>query len=209
VGAAARLLLATGNAGKVREFESLLLGQPLEILSLADSGPVDFPEEGDRYAENAVAKALAAARTHGVPALADDSGLEVAALGGGPGPRSARYGGPGLDAAGRVAHLLSALAGIGPDADRSARFVCHAAFAMPSGLVEIRFGQCRGRILEAPVGGGGFGYDPVFGLNEPGEPALAMAELAEADKNRISHRARAVGALLPALLARLAGAPAC
>jgi XTP/dITP diphosphohydrolase len=159
---------------------------------------VRLPPEGGDYAENAAAKARAAALASGLPALADDSGIEVAALGGAPGPRSARYGGEGLDDAGRVRLLLDELHALGPLASRAARFVCCAALALPSGELHAARGECAGRILGAPRGASGFGYDPVFA---PERDARSMAELSEAEKNRISHRARALAALGPALAA--------
>jgi XTP/dITP diphosphohydrolase len=185
------LVLATGNRGKRAELAELLAAHGLRLASLADFAGIDLPEEGDDYAENAAAKALAVARACGLPALGDDSGIEVAALGGAPGPRSARYGGPGLDDAGRSARLLAALDATGT-ADRSARFVCVAALARPDGSVTRAFGECRGTLLRAPRGRGGFGYDPVF---QPEGHAVSMAELPAAEKNRISHRARALAAL--------------
>lgn len=196
------MVVATANAGKLREFRAILAELPVALRGLADFPGVALPEEGEDYVENAVAKARAAARGSGRPALADDSGLEVAALGGAPGPRSARYGGPGLDDAGRCRRLLEALAGAG-SADRSARFVCVAALATPEGEVVTARGECRGRILEAPRGAGGFGYDPVFEVEGRGR---AMAELAPGEKNRLSHRARALRALEPRIRAA-AGAP--
>ena len=116
--------------------------------------------------------------------------------GGRPGPRSARYGGPGLDDAGRVAHLLDELRGL-DGAARDARFVCVAAWATPDGESGTALGECRGRILEAPRGQGGFGYDPVFEVSGRG---VTMAELPEGEKNRISHRSRALAGLREALL---------
>jgi XTP/dITP diphosphohydrolase len=195
------LVLATGNHGKRAELVELLAEHGLRLASLADFPGIALPEEGDDYAENAAAKALAVAQACGLPALGDDSGIEVAALGGAPGPRSARYGGAGLDDAGRSALLIEALDATG-SADRSARFVCVAALARPDGSVTRAFGACRGRILRAPRGRGGFGYDPVF---QPEGHAVSMAELPAGVKNRISHRARALAALAPAL-AGLAGA---
>jgi len=187
------VVIATGNPGKVREFREILAGSPVPLVGLDTAGAVAFPEEGDDYTLNAIAKARAAAQQLGLPALADDSGLEVRGLSGGPGPRSARYGGPGLDAAGRVAHLLDALAAR-PGSDRRARFVCVAALATPAGETWTARGECGGRIAEAPEGDGGFGYDPVF-VPEGARRSLACWS-AEA-KNRISHRARAFRALLP------------
>jgi XTP/dITP diphosphohydrolase len=189
------LVLATANPGKRAELAELLAPLGLHLASLAELAPIELPEEGDDYAENATAKARAVARASGLPALGDDSGIEVAALAGAPGPRSARYGGAGLDDAGRSARLLRALEGTA-DAERSARFVCVAALATPDGELTRAFGECRGRILRAARGSGGFGYDPVF---EPEGQALSMAELPPAVKNQISHRARALIALRPAL----------
>jgi XTP/dITP diphosphohydrolase len=189
------LVLATGNHGKRAELVELLAEHGLRLASLADFPGIALPEEGDDYAANAAAKALAVAQASGLPALGDDSGIEVAALGGEPGPRSARYGGAGRDDAGRSALLIEALDATG-SADRSARFVCVAALAGPDGSVTRAFGECRGRILRAPRGRGGFGYDPVF---QPEGHAVSMAELPAGEKNRISHRARALAALSPAL----------
>jgi XTP/dITP diphosphohydrolase len=200
--AAPRVVLATGNAGKLREVRALLADLGCRVLGLDDLPAVELPEEGDDYAGNAAAKALTAARATGLLALGEDSGLEVEALGGAPGARSARFGGPGLDAAGRNAKLLAALASV-PEEKRGARFCCALALAAPDGTLERSFGECRGRILHAPRGAGGFGYDPVF---QPEGFAVSMAELPEAEKNRLSHRARAVAALRPALLRALAGA---
>ena len=190
------LVLATGNRGKRAELAELLAPHGLCLASLAELVEIALPEEGDDYAANAAAKAIAAAQATGLPALGDDSGIEVAALGGAPGPRSARYGGAGLDDAGRSALLIRAVDATG-DPDRSARFVCVAALAWPDGAVTSAFGACRGRILGAPRGLGGFGYDPVF---QPEGHDVSMAELPAAVKNRISHRARALAALAPALL---------
>lgn len=201
-GGAPELVVATGNAGKLVEIRAILGDLALRLRSLAEFPDVWMPEEGDDYAANAVAKARHVAAATGRAALADDSGLEVAGLDGGPGPHSARYGGPGLDDAGRVARLLAELAGRDGDA-RTARFVCVAALATPDGAVEVARGECAGWILAAPRGAAGFGYDPVFRAD--GERA-SMAELAADAKNRISHRARALRALRPALLRAL---PAC
>lgn len=195
------LLLATANRGKLAELAALLAPLGLELRSLAEIAGCELPPEGDDYERNATAKALAAARGSGLAALADDSGIEVAALGGAPGPLSARYGGAGLDDAGRCRRLLDELARSGSD-DRSARFVCVAAFATPAGSVRVARGECRGTILPAPRGSAGFGYDPVF---RPEGCDVSMAELPAALKNRISHRGRALEALAPEL-ARALGA---
>ena len=185
------LVLATRNAGKAREVASILAALDVRIDPLA--ADVMLPEEGDSYEANAVAKALAAARATGCVALGDDSGLEVDALGGAPGPLSARYGGAGLDDAARSAALLAALEAV-PDAERGARFVCVAAVATPRGDVATARGVCEGRLLRAARGEGGFGYDPIFAVGDS-----TMAELPAAEKDALSHRGRAFRALLPAL----------
>jgi XTP/dITP diphosphohydrolase len=189
------LLLATGNRGKVAELAELLAPFGLELRSLAEFPDAALPPEGEDYAENAAAKALTATKATGLAALGDDSGIEVAALGAAPGPLSARYGGPGLDDAGRSARLVAALARTG-SADRSARFVCVAALAAPGGEVALARGECPGSILPAPRGTGGFGYDPVF---QPEGYDVSTAELPAGLKHRISHRGRALAALGPAL----------
>ncbi len=190
-----RLVVATRNLGKLGEFRALLAGAQLEVVSLAEFSGVVLPEEAGEYEANARAKATAAARGTGLPALADDSGIELAALGGRPGPHSARYGGEGLDDAGRVARLLRELAASGVR-DRSARFVCVAALAQPDGSCEVARGECAGSILDAPRGDGGFGYDPVF---QPDGYDVSMAELPDARKNELSHRGRALAALRAAI----------
>jgi XTP/dITP diphosphohydrolase len=191
-------IVATGNAGKLAEMRALLGDLPVSLRSLADLPGLALPPEGDDYAANARAKARAAALDAGLPALADDSGLEVDVLGGRPGVRSARYGGPALDDAGRVALLLQELAGV-PPARRGARFVCVAALVTPDGESVLAEGRCEGRILEAPRGTGGFGYDPIFA---PEGRDVSMAELAGAEKNLLSHRGRALVALRARLLVR-------
>jgi XTP/dITP diphosphohydrolase len=192
-----RLLVATGNRGKLRELAALV-GAGFALESLAAHPEVKLPPEGGDYAANAAAKARAAALASGLPALADDSGIELDALGGAPGPLSARYGGEELSDAERVQLLLRELAARGPRASRAARFVCHAALALPGGALQLASGVCAGEILPAPRGAAGFGYDPIF---TPDGGAHSMAELPEAEKNRISHRARALAALAPALAA--------
>lgn len=184
----AELVAATSNPGKLLEFRAILGDLPVSLRALAAFPEVELPEEGDDYEANAVGKARAIAKAVGRPALADDSGIEVAALGDRPGPQSARFGGAGLDDAGRVEKLLAALAASG-QSDRSARFVCVVALAFPDGEVITARGECLGRILESPRGGGGFGYDPIFEVEGGGR---SMAEISPAEKNRISHRARAL-----------------
>jgi XTP/dITP diphosphohydrolase len=189
------IVIATANPGKLREIREILAHASVALRSLADFPGIALPDEGDDYTGNAIAKARAVASATGRAAIGDDSGLEVDALGGQPGARSARYGGPGLDDAGRAARLLGELAGCPPGA-RGARFVCVAALATPDGAVEAARGECAGEILAAPRGTAGFGYDPVF--RPCGEP-VSMAELPASRKNEISHRARALRALAPAL----------
>ena len=189
------LVVATGNAGKLREMRELLADLRVSLRSLAEFPEIALPEEGDDYTANAIAKARAVAAATGCAAVADDSGIEVDALAGRPGPHSARYGGPGLDDAGRVALLLRELARCEPGA-RGARFVCVAALATPGGALATARGECAGEILASPRGSGGFGYDPVFLAK--GECA-AMAELPAARKNEISHRALALRALRGAI----------
>ena len=184
-------VVATGNAGKLAEMRALLGDLPLALRGLADLPRIELPPEGDDYAENAVAKARAVALATGLPALGDDSGLEVDALGGRPGVHSARYGGPGRDDAARVALLLHELASV-PEAQRSARFVCVVALVTPDGDSVTARGSCEGRILAAPRGEGGFGYDPVFAAEGRD---VSLAELPADEKNRLSHRGRAVAAL--------------
>ena len=193
-----RLLLATTNAGKQAEFRRLLLGLPGEVVTPDELGiDLAVEEPFDSYAENATAKAVAFAHAAGLPALADDSGIEVAALAWGPGVRSARWGG------GRNAERLKeTLAG---ELDRRARMVCVLALAIPGASepeVELFRGVIAGVIAETPRGSGGFGYDPIFELPD----GRTTAELAEADKDRISHRGRAVSAALPRLRALLSSA---
>jgi len=197
-------VLATSNPGKLGEIREILSPLPLAIRPLSDFPGVVLPEEGADYEENAIAKAKAAAHFSDRVALADDSGLEVSCLGGAPGPLSARYGGPGLDDAGRVDALLKALANCSGE-QRRARFVCIAALATPEGDIVTARGECAGHILDAPRGRSGFGYDPVFLVEGIGR---AMAELSESEKNQISHRASAFGALSSAIRIQLGMAPA-
>ncbi len=193
------LVVATSNPGKLLEFRAILGDLPLALRALDAFPEVLLPEEGDDYEKNAVAKARAACEGSGRAAVGDDSGLECAGLGGAPGPRSARFGGPGLDDAGRVAALLEALAERG-DADRAARFVCVCALALPDGRTFTSRGECAGRILDAPRGRLGFGYDPIFEVAGTGR---SMAELAPARKHALSHRGRALAELSPLLRAHV------
>jgi XTP/dITP diphosphohydrolase len=189
------LVIASGNAGKIREFDQLLapLGFTIEPMPAG----LDIEETGTTFAENARLKAVAVAQATGHWALADDSGLSVTALGGAPGVQSARY--AASDAA-RIARLLRELAGA---VDRSARFSAALAVAAPDGTVALEVeGHCPGLILEAPRGEGGFGYDPVFFVPEAG---LTFAEMDKALKGRLGHRGRAFSLLAPRLEQLLAG----
>ena len=189
-----RVVLATGNRGKLREFAELLA--PLNFIVEPQSafGIEPPPETGETFAENALLKARFSALHSGLPALADDSGLEVDALGGAPGVRSARYAGEQASDADNIAKLLAALADT-PTALRGARFRCVIAFVRsasdPAPL--LASGSWEGRILQTPRGHGGFGYDPVFEDAASGQTA---SELAGAAKNSISHRGRALRELL-------------
>ena len=185
-------MVASGNAGKCREIGRILVG--FEVISLADFAPVEFPEEGGDYFENARSKARVAARETGLACVADDSGLEVEALGGAPGAYSARYGGVGLDARGRLERLLEALKAF--PAPRPARFYCAAAVALPDGRCEIAEGICTGEILMTPRGLRGFGYDPIF---QPTGFDCAMAELEHDEKDALSHRGQAFRGLESAI----------
>ncbi|MBI4233325.1 MAG: XTP/dITP diphosphatase [Chloroflexi bacterium] len=193
-----RLLLATGNPGKARELRDLLQGIPFELVTLADVGIHDEVEEqGATFEENAVAKAKTYARLSGLCALADDSGLEVDALGGAPGPRSRRYAGEGASDTDRVQLLLKQLGAV-PLERRTANFRSVIAIASPDGRVYTVQGSCKGRITFEPRGSGGFGYDPIFYIPELGK---TMAGLTLEEKNRISHRGAAARAAVPLLKA--------
>ncbi len=184
----AKLLLATQNRGKAREYRHLLAGIPYEIVTLPEAGiAADVEETGATFEENAVLKATTLAAASGRLTLADDSGLEVDALGGAPGVNSARFAGPGASDAERINLLLKKLKDV-PEAARTARFRCVIAIAAPDGRVELGSGECRGFITKEPRGTHGFGYDPVFYVPELGK---TMAELTPREKNKISHRARA------------------
>jgi XTP/dITP diphosphohydrolase len=183
------LLLATRNRGKLHELTQLLAGLPVRILSLEDVGfPPEVEESGETFAENALRKAVQYSRHSDALTLADDSGLEVSALDGAPGVRSARYGGPGLTDEQRCQLLLKELERV-PWEDRAARFVCVLALAQSGELIRSFDGTVEGLIAYEPRGTNGFGYDPVFYY--PPE-AATFAELARADKDQVSHRARAL-----------------
>jgi XTP/dITP diphosphohydrolase len=196
-----RLVLATRNAGKVEEVAAIV-GDVAEVVGLGPAGDVELPPEtGATYEENALAKARAVAREVGALTMADDSGLEVYALGGAPGVRSSRYAGPACDPAANNEKLLRELACV-PAGERGARFVCVAALVAADGRERLARGEVEGFIATAPRGSGGFGYDPLF-VPRGGE--RTFAELDRAGKNRLSHRARAFRRLAEYL--RTFGAP--
>lgn len=196
-----KLLIATHNPGKLREYAALLDGLPLTLTTPTQEGlSLEVAETGETFAENAALKALAYARASGRLTLADDSGLEVDALDGAPGVYSARYAGPEASDADRYRLLLRRLADV-PQERRTARFRCAVALATPQGDVQIADGTCEGVIGFAPRGAHGFGYDPVFYLPTHGQ---TMAELPPEVKNQLSHRAQAIRAARPLLQALLA-----
>jgi XTP/dITP diphosphohydrolase len=184
----AKLLLGTNNQGKVREYMMLLRSLPFELVTLAEQGITTIVSEvGESLEENARLKATVLAEQSQLLTLADDSGLEVDALGGEPGRLSARYAGEGASDSDRVNYLLSRLENV-PWPERSACFRCIIAVATPSGVVELCSGECQGFITFEPRGEEGFGYDPIFYL-----PRLdkTMAELPLEIKNQVSHRGQA------------------
>jgi XTP/dITP diphosphohydrolase len=185
-----KLVLATRNFGKVRELSDMLSQQcSIEVLSMRDFPEApDVVEDGETYQDNAKKKAVDIAKYVGVLALADDSGLEVDALGGAPGVHSARYAGSDASDADRIAKLLAATRNV-PDDERTARFKCAVAVAEPNGRADVVVDVCDGKIIRKPRGNLGFGYDPVF---VPHGYDRTFAELGEQIKNRISHRAKAL-----------------
>lgn len=205
-----KLLFATTNKGKLAELEALVRGLPLQVVSLRDVEALEVDEDQDTLEGNARKKALAYLERFGVPALADDTGLCVDALGGAPGVRSARYAGIADEAVLSDAEaryrannekLLRELAGV-PLERRGAEFRCALCLALPGREPEVVVGACRGRIALEARGGRGFGYDPLFDLPELGK---TYAELSAEEKNRLSHRARAFGAMRPRLAALAGG----
>jgi XTP/dITP diphosphohydrolase len=187
------LVLATRNAGKVRELRALLGDLPVEVRTLDDYPEIPpLPEPGDTFGENAISKATTAARLAGEVALADDSGIEVDALGGAPGVHSATILGNHATDEDRCRWLLDQLRGV-DEGRRTARFRAVVAVARPDGGVRVFEGSCPGRVASSPRGAHGFGYDPIFYLPEHGR---TMAEVGPEVKNRISHRRRALDAAL-------------
>jgi XTP/dITP diphosphohydrolase len=193
-----KLVLASGNAGKLAELRDLLAGSGVELIAQSELGIGDAEETGSTFVENAILKARHAARASGMAALADDSGLCVDALGGAPGLYSARYAGVHGDNAANNAKLLRELDGV-PDAQRAAHFTCVLALLRRADDPDpiIATGRWPGRVLHAPRGEHGFGYDPVFLPDDGG--GLGSAELEPALKNRISHRGQALAMLKTAL----------
>lgn len=198
------VVLATHNAHKLTEIRDILTAHiptlaPSAITSAGELGVGDVVEDGVTFAENALIKARALTAATGLIALADDSGLSVAVLGGAPGIFSARWAGRHGDDAANNALLLAQLADIAP-AHRAAAFVCAAAMVTPAGKEIVELGELSGTLLDAPVGAGGFGYDPLI---QPDGYQESVAQLSAAEKNRISHRAKAFSALAPHLRAAL------
>ena len=182
-----KFILATHNPGKLREMADILSHLGVEVVSPADMGiTVEVEETGATFAENAMLKAKAICAASGLPAIADDSGLCVDALNGGPGVYSARYGGEGLDDRGRYLLLLNSMRG---QTTRAAHFACAIACAFPGGKTLTAEGRCDGAIAFAPLGEGGFGYDPVFLVPEKGK---TFGQLTAEEKSEISHRGRAL-----------------
>ncbi len=184
------LVIATKNKGKSAEIKEFLRGFPIEIKDLNDFEPIpDVVEDGATFSENAYKKAAFTATALGLPALADDSGLEVDALGGVPGIHSARYSGPDANDARNNAKLLAELA---RNPNRKARFCCFISLALPSGLALTYQGHCEGLILDSPRGSMGFGYDPLFYFPPEGK---TFAEMSLQEKSRVSHRGQALSEL--------------
>lgn len=191
-----RMVIATANRGKLAEVVRIL-GEGYELLTISDFDGIIMPEEdGKTFSENAAIKAIAVSRQTGLPALADDSGLAVDALDGRPGVYSARFGSPeAKDDIDRYTLLLGMMEDV-PDQKRSARFVSAVALAVPTGLVGAAEGTCEGSVIRRPRGDEGFGYDPIF---VPEGMDKTYAELTASQKDAISHRRRALEALLPTL----------
>lgn len=193
------LLLASGNPGKQHELRELLRALPIQLCTPQEIDlQIRVEESGETYAENARLKALLHAERSGMWTLADDSGLEVDALGGAPGMRSARIAGPARSDRDRRRLLLQLLQA--HPRPWKARFRCWVALVDPAGEVDIAEGICEGEIIPEERGTGGFGYDPIFLVQNS---LQTMAELSLAEKNRVSHRARAIHALMPTLKRRL------
>jgi len=185
------IVLATRNRGKIKEFQEMLKDFPVEIKNLNDFGPIpEVEEDGETFDDNAYKKALFAAKVLGLPAIADDSGLVVEALDGAPGVKSARYAGEKATDRDNINKLLRELE---DQSNRKAAFECVLSIAVPTGPALTYEGRCEGEITLQPQGGSGFGYDPVFYYPEYGK---TFAEISSAEKNRVSHRGRALAELV-------------
>jgi XTP/dITP diphosphohydrolase len=201
-----RILIATRNRGKVNEIRDLVAGLPVEFLSLDDLPDApDVVEDRDTFEENALKKARDVANATGLTAIADDSGLCVDALGGGPGVLSARYGGEGATDEKKCLRILEELRDV-PDTKRTARFVCALALVEPDGVEHLFVESCEGRIIRELRGSRGFGYDPIF-LYEP--LGLTFAEMDREAKNQVSHRGRALRRFAGYLVEIAATTPSC
>lgn len=184
-----RIIFATGNAGKMREIREILADLPVQVVSMKEAGiQADIVEDGKTFSENAVIKAKAIMEMTGEVVLADDSGLEIDYLNKEPGIYSARYMGEDTSYRVKNANLIARLSGV-PDEKRTARFVCAIAAAFPDGTVKITEGTIEGRIGYEERGENGFGYDPIFYVPEYG---CSTAQLSEEEKNKISHRGKAL-----------------
>ena len=185
------IVLATRNEGKIKEFQEMLKDFPVEIKNLNDFGPIpEVEEDGETFDDNAYKKALFAAKVLGLPAIADDSGLVVEALAGAPGVKSARYAGEKATDQDNINKLLKELEG---QSNRKAAFECVLSIAVPSGPALTYEGRCEGEITLQPQGDAGFGYDPVFYYPEYDK---TFAEISGDEKNRVSHRGRALAELV-------------
>ena len=195
-----KVVLASKNAHKLQELQDILSAQGVEVILESAAGvDVEVKETGTTFEENSLLKARAVMEASGLPAIADDSGLMVDALNGAPGVYSARYGGPGLDDAGRYRLLLENMRGV---LDRNCRFVSAITLCMPSGDIVTARGECPGTLAYAPQGENGFGYDPIFFVPEKKK---TFAQLTAEEKNAISHRGRALQLFQEKLSAYLAG----
>ena len=202
-----RLVLATRNAGKLKELRELLRGRiegldvDTQVIDAETAGVPDVPETGVTFEENSLLKARAVAEASGLPAIADDSGLSVDVLGGAPGIFSARWSGTHGNDQANLDLLLAQLSDISSE-HRGAAFICAAALAVPGAGDVVEHGELRGTLLTEPRGAGGFGYDPIL---QPEGHTRSCAELSREEKNAISHRGQAFRALLPAVIRALAG----
>jgi XTP/dITP diphosphohydrolase len=190
-----RVVVATGNAHKLAEIERILDGLDVELVAMSELGVPSPVEDGDTFEANALIKARACAEATGLPAIADDSGLEVDALGGAPGVHSARYAGPEADDGANNAKLVAELTGR-PEGERTARFVCAAVVVTPGGREAVVRGTMGGRVVDDARGEHGFGYDPHFVSDAAGD-GRTNGELTPAEKDAISHRGAAFRALRP------------